>query len=287
MSRILIFVLGGLVGAGIVFYVVQQSGTSATPAHLPSASATRATSDPVPIPAPTDVTPTPPPPEPVAAPPVAVESLPTPATVVPITATEVAPDTAMQSLAPPSPTQPQPAAPAAAAAVPTGESLAPIPPGTLLVPVLGIKTEQLTDTYTQSRGAGRSHDAIDIMAPKGTPVVAVDDGKVVKLFTSARGGLTVYQFDRKEKFAYYYAHLDGYAPGVVEGKVLKRGELVGYVGSTGDANPAAPHLHFAISVLGPEKSWWKGYPTNPFLPLGGRIRPAPVPSVRRSGSDKR
>lgn len=149
---------------------------------------------------------------------------------------------------------------------------APAPAGTglLSMPVPGIKIEQLSDTYSQSRGLGRSHDAIDIMAPRGTPVLAVDDGKVVKLFNSKQGGLTVYQFDREEKLAYYYAHLDRYADGVVEGKALKRGELVGYVGSTGNANALAPHLHFAVFVLGPEKSWWKGTAVNPYLLLGGR-----------------
>lgn len=284
MNRVLVFVLGGLVGAGVVFYVMQQSGMGATAVHVPTPSAAQVATAPVPISAPTDVTPGPPVPETVAAPPVAVESLPVPATDVPATVSETEASAASQSLAPAS--SPPPAGTVTPPPTPTGELLAPIAPGTLLVPVLGVKTEQLTDTYTQSRGAGRSHDAIDIMAPKGTPVVAVDDGKVVKLFTSVRGGLTVYQFDRNEKFAYYYAHLDAYAPGVVAGKVLKRGELVGYVGSTGDASPAAPHLHFAISVLGPEKSWWKGYPINPFLPLGGHLRPTAAPGVRRSGSDK-
>lgn len=284
MSRVLIFVLGGLVGAGIVFYVLQQSNISQAPARVATPSPTPVATEPVTIPAPTDVTPTPMPPQPVATPSVAVETLPVPPVDVPVTASEAS----IGVFAAPAAALPTPlSASVAMAPMATGEALAPISPGTLLVPVLGIKTEQLTDTYTQSRGAGRSHDAIDIMAPKGTPVVAVDDGKVVKLFTSVRGGLTVYQFDGNEKFAYYYAHLDSYAPGVVQGKVLKRGELVGYVGSTGDANPAAPHLHFAISVLGPEKSWWKGYPINPFLPLGGRLRSTPAPNAHRSGSDKR
>ena len=102
------------------------------------------------------------------------------------------------------------------------------------------------------------------MAPRGTPVVAVDDGKVVKLFNSKPGGLTVYQFDPDEKLAYYYAHLDRYAPGLAEGTVVKRGDVIGYVGSTGNANPDAPHLHFAVFVLGPEKRWWQGTPINPY-----------------------
>jgi len=137
-------------------------------------------------------------------------------------------------------------------------------PARLLVPVEGVKPAQLTDTFNQARGKERHHEALDIMAPKGTRVLAAADGKVVKLFTSKRGGLTVYQFDPTSTWAYYYAHLDRYADGVKEGAQLKRGDLVGYVGSTGDASPQAPHLHFAVVQLTPEKQWWKGTPINPF-----------------------
>jgi murein DD-endopeptidase MepM/ murein hydrolase activator NlpD len=139
----------------------------------------------------------------------------------------------------------------------------------LLLPVQGVKPSQLVDTYTQSRGAGRRHDAIDIMAPRGTAVFAVAEGRVVKLFLSKPGGLTLYQFDPEGKVAYYYAHLDAYAPGVMEGKALRRGEVIGYVGSTGNASPDAPHLHFAIFLLGPEKRWWQGTAINPFALIGG------------------
>jgi murein DD-endopeptidase MepM/ murein hydrolase activator NlpD len=142
--------------------------------------------------------------------------------------------------------------------------------GALLLPVQGVQASKLVDTFTQSRGAGRVHDAIDIMAARGTPVLAVADGRVAKLFTSKPGGLTVYQFDREEKLAYYYAHLDHYAPNLAEGQQLKRGEVLGYVGSTGNASPEAPHLHFAVFVLGPEKHWWQGTAVNPYPLLGGR-----------------
>jgi len=108
------------------------------------------------------------------------------------------------------------------------------------------------------------------MAPSGTPVVAADDGKIVKLFNSRPGRLTIYEFDPTEVRAYYYAHLSGYAPGIVEGRVVKRGELIGYVGSTGNADAAAPHLHFAIFVLGPQKRWWEGDAINPYPLLGGK-----------------
>jgi murein DD-endopeptidase MepM/ murein hydrolase activator NlpD len=140
----------------------------------------------------------------------------------------------------------------------------------LLMPVQGVRPAQLLDTYDDARGQGRVHDAIDIMAPQGTPVVAVEDGTIQKLFDSAQGGHTIYQFDAFGELAYYYAHLDRYAAGLTEGMAVKRGDLLGYVGYTGNASPTAPHLHFAIFQLGPEKRWWKGTPINPYHYLGGR-----------------
>lgn len=137
---------------------------------------------------------------------------------------------------------------------------------TLIVPVEGIAPEALADTFEQGR-PGHRHEAIDIAAPRGARVFAVDDGKVVKLFTSVPGGLTVYQFDPQEKLAYYYAHLDRYAEGLREGMTLRRGDLIGYVGSTGNAAPDAPHLHFAVFRLGPQRQWWKGEPVNPYPAL--------------------
>jgi murein DD-endopeptidase MepM/ murein hydrolase activator NlpD len=137
-------------------------------------------------------------------------------------------------------------------------------PGKLMIPVEGMKLAQLADNFDQPRGKERHHEALDIMAPKGTKVIAVADGKVVKLFNSKPGGLTVYQFDPTGKYAYYYAHLDRYAEGVKEGSVLKRGDPVGYVGTTGNASADAPHLHFAVVELTPKKEWWKGTPINPY-----------------------
>ena len=134
----------------------------------------------------------------------------------------------------------------------------------LLMPVKGYDSARLRNNFDETRGGTRRHEALDIMAARGTPVVAVDDGAVAKLFTSAAGGITVYQFDPDEKFAYYYAHLDRYADGLRQGAMLKRGDLIGYVGSTGNAPASAPHLHFTIFQLGPEKQWWKGKAVNPF-----------------------
>lgn len=143
----------------------------------------------------------------------------------------------------------------------------------LLIPVAGVSASQLTDTFNQARGIDRRHEALDIPAPKGTQVFAVADGKVAKLFDSKPGGLTIYQFDRSEKYAYYYAHLDRYAEGIEEGTILKRGDLIGYVGATGNADAATPHLHFSIFELGPDKKWWQGTPINPFSLLGGVQHP--------------
>ncbi|TAA12338.1 M23 family metallopeptidase [Pseudoxanthomonas winnipegensis] len=144
----------------------------------------------------------------------------------------------------------------------------------LLVPVQGVARSALRDTFTDARSAGRVHDAIDIMAPAGTPVLAVADGTVEKLFDSKRGGLTIYQFEPSGRLAYYYAHLERYADGLQEKRAIKRGQVIGYVGSTGNASPDAPHLHFAIFQLGPEKQWWKGTAVNPYPVLHDS---APVP----------
>jgi murein DD-endopeptidase MepM/ murein hydrolase activator NlpD len=133
------------------------------------------------------------------------------------------------------------------------------------LPIINLKAADIHDTFADARGGGeRRHEATDIMAPRGTPVVAVDTGIVVKLFTSVPGGLTIYQFDPSQKYAYYYAHLDRYAEGLKEGMLVKKGDRIGYVGTTGNAAPDAPHLHFAIFQLGPEKRWWEGQPINPY-----------------------
>ena len=136
----------------------------------------------------------------------------------------------------------------------------------LKLPVEGVDRKDLRNTFADARGS-RTHEALDILAPRGTKVRAVEDGRVQKLFTSKAGGLTIYEFDPTQTFAYYYAHLDRYEDGLREGQLVKRGDVIGYVGSTGNASPDAPHLHFAIVRLGPEKQWWKGEPINPFLVL--------------------
>lgn len=134
----------------------------------------------------------------------------------------------------------------------------------LRLPVEGAHIPDLKDNFAETRGGKRQHEAIDILAPRGTPVVAAVDGTVAKLFTSQQGGLTVYEFDRSGTYCYYYAHLDRYAPGLAEGMALRRGERIGDVGTSGNAPKNTPHLHFAVFRLGPEKKWWQGEVVNPY-----------------------
>jgi murein DD-endopeptidase MepM/ murein hydrolase activator NlpD len=134
----------------------------------------------------------------------------------------------------------------------------------LVMPVQGVDPKAIQDTFTDARSGGRTHEATDILAPRNTPVLAADDGVVKKLFTSVRGGLTIYQFDPTETYCYYYAHLDHYAEGVKDNIPVHRGEVIGYVGTTGDAPPDTPHLHFEIGRLGPEKHWWQVSNINPY-----------------------
>lgn len=148
----------------------------------------------------------------------------------------------------------------------------------LEVPVVGIHPTALSDNYEQTRGS-RRHEAIDIMAPMGTPVVAVDDGRIAKLFTSKAGGLTIYQFDPQAQLAYYYAHLQRYADNVREGKDVRRGDLIGYVGVSGNSAANAPHLHFAVFKLGTPPKWWQGEAVNPY-PALAVAEPADQVSVR-------
>lgn len=233
LRGLLLFLLGGLVGANATYFLMTRSATSTAAVAVGTKS---------------------------APPPATGNALPAQAGEA-----ESSPHDTAPLLPPPVPNM-------RGTPIPTTST----PPATsssdLLVPVQGIATSQLSDTFTDARSAGRSHDAIDIMAPAGTPVLAVADGHVEKLFTSNLGGLTIYEFNRDGTLAYYYAHLQRYADGLSEQQVIARGQVLGYVGSTGNANPEAPHLHFAIFVLGPEKQWWKGDAVNPYPRLGGAPR---------------
>lgn len=155
---------------------------------------------------------------------------------------------------------------------PAPAPIAPLPavvaadPSALVIPVSGIKPQQLTDTFSQARANGvRRHDAIDIMAPLGTPVVAAAPGRVEKLFLSRDGGNTIYVRSEDRRTIYYYAHLDSYAPELREGRMVGAGEVLGRVGYSGNGNPSAPHLHFAIWKVAPEIPWYgQGEAVNPF-----------------------
>jgi murein DD-endopeptidase MepM/ murein hydrolase activator NlpD len=136
--------------------------------------------------------------------------------------------------------------------------------GQLTIPVAGVKPEQLQDTFTQSRSEGRTHNSIDIMAACGTTVVAAADGQIIKLFQSDRGGITVYQLGTDNRTVYYYAHLERYADGLAENRFARRGELIGYVGDSGNAGAGNCHLHFSIWLVTDPKRYWDGENINPY-----------------------
>ena len=157
---------------------------------------------------------------------------------------------------------------------PTSGHTGVIPPGApeaveltarkLTIPVSGFPADKLVRSYHDNRSAHREHEAIDILAPRNAPVVAVEDGTIAKLFNSKAGGLTVYQFDPGQQYSYYYAHLERYAEGLKEGERIRRGQVLGYVGTSGNAPKDTPHLHFAIYRLTADKHWWEGTPIDPF-----------------------
>ncbi len=132
------------------------------------------------------------------------------------------------------------------------------------IPVDGVKPDQLVRSFEDRRSGLRSHEAIDILAARNTPVKAIEDGTIAKLFESKAGGTTIYQFDPTEQFCYYYAHLERYADGVREGDKVKKGQVIGYVGTSGNAPKDTPHLHFAIFKLTAAKQWWEGTPIDPY-----------------------
>jgi murein DD-endopeptidase MepM/ murein hydrolase activator NlpD len=164
--------------------------------------------------------------------------------------------------------QPQPQSQSQGAAV--GDTASTLASMHLLIPVQGVRPEQLRDTFTEARSEGRVHDAIDIMAPRNTPVLAAADGCVVKLFRSEKGGITLYQLaSADEHIVFYYAHLERYADGLVEGHVARRGETLAYVGDTGNAAPGNTHLHFQIYRVADPKHFWTGDNINPYTILRG------------------
>jgi peptidoglycan LD-endopeptidase LytH len=137
----------------------------------------------------------------------------------------------------------------------------------LTVPVEGIDRAKLVQSFQDPRSGARTHEAIDILAPRNTPVLAVEDGTIARLFMSRAGGITLYQYDPDQKYVYYYAHLERYADGLAEGDRIRRGQVIGYVGTSGNAPPNTPHLHFAIFETTEPKRWWEGRAIDPYLVL--------------------
>jgi peptidoglycan LD-endopeptidase LytH len=161
----------------------------------------------------------------------------------------------------PAPMEPVPTEPIPTESVPLDSTTF---PRRLTIPVQGVRAADIHDTFEQTRGTERKHEASDIVAPRGTPVLAADDGMIQKLFLSKAGGITIYQFDPTGQYSYYYAHLERYADGIREGLSVKQGDVIGFVGTSGNAPPDTPHLHFGIFKLGPEKRWYEGTPINPY-----------------------
>jgi peptidoglycan LD-endopeptidase LytH len=155
----------------------------------------------------------------------------------------------------------------------------PAPGASLVIPVRGIRPEQLRDSYYAARSGGRTHNAIDIMAPGGTPVVAAADGTILKLRTGGNGGITIYQLGADGRTLYYYAHLQRYAAGMSEGLPIQRGQVIAYVGDTGNAGAGNYHLHFSVGTLRDMRRWWESENTNPFPLLAGDL------AYRRTVSD--
>lgn len=195
---------------------------------------------------------------PVSVPPVADRTIQLPSPQPSVKSTIAQPENSPQA-AP----QPQPSP------VPEPSLSAPSSETSLLIPVAGVRPDQLLDTFQDARSEGRVHDAIDIPAPRGTPVLAAADGRIVKLFQSVPGGTTIYQLGTDDKTIYYYAHLDRYVDNLAEGRPVRRGETIAYVGDTGNAGPGNYHLHFSISIVSDPKRYWQGTNINPYPLLRG------------------
>jgi len=136
--------------------------------------------------------------------------------------------------------------------------------GRLRLPIDGADVESLKGGFSETRGGDRPHQAVDMLAPRNTPIHAVESGRIAKLFTSKAGGLTIYQFDPTEHWCYYYAHLERYADGLKDGAAVAQGDIIGFVGTSGNAPPNTPHLHFAVFELNADKHWWQGNPIDPY-----------------------
>ena len=157
-------------------------------------------------------------------------------------------------------------APASPTSLPAAGAIGDLRGRGLRLPIDVKNVEAMKGDFAEGRDAGgRPHEAVDILAPRNTAVHAVEDGTIAKLFDSRAGGITIYQFDPSGRFCYYYAHLERYAPGLREGQRVSRGDVIGYVGTSGNAPPNTPHLHFAVFELDADRHWWKGRAIDPYL----------------------
>jgi len=176
-----------------------------------------------------------------------------------------------RSTPPPPPTPATPLAPTSPAAARALDERTYLRLRMLMVPVAGVRPAQLHDSYTEARSGGRVHRAVDILAPRGTAVLAADEGRVLRMRRNALGGITIYAVDPADRYVYYYAHLERYASSLAEGDVVAKGQIIGYVGTTGDAPANTPHLHFQIMRRPSVARWWDGEPLDPipYLALPG------------------
>jgi murein DD-endopeptidase MepM/ murein hydrolase activator NlpD len=140
-----------------------------------------------------------------------------------------------------------------------------VPRSRLRIPLDGVSIESFKGGFAERRGSSRPHEAVDILSPRNTPVHAVESGTIAKLFFSKAGGITIYQFDPSGRLCYYYAHLERYTDGLHEGQAVAQGDVIGYVGTSGNAPPGTPHLHFAVFELSADRHWWQGKPIDPYL----------------------
>ena len=143
----------------------------------------------------------------------------------------------------------------------------------LLLPVAGVTPDELTDTYNAPRGGGRSHEAIDIMAPADAPVVAAISGTIIRRYWSESGGRSLYQYGPDSARVYYYAHLNRYKPDVREGTSVARGDTLAFVGDSGNAPDGAHHLHFGIWMETKVGYFWDGRTINPYPALSEQSSP--------------
>jgi murein DD-endopeptidase MepM/ murein hydrolase activator NlpD len=150
----------------------------------------------------------------------------------------------------------------------------------LLMPIQGFNPEAIKGSFYEKRGT-EMHEAADMLAPRNTPVLAVEDGTIAKLWMSKAGGITIYQFDRSQRYVYYYAHLESYAPDLKDGMIVRRGQVIGFVGTSGNAPPNTPHLHFSISVVTEPGRWWSGAQIDPYEVYAGSRMTEPMQPPRR------